>query len=363
MGRWRWVAVAAALVMAGSCAPGADPDPTVGTTAGGVLPSTSTTTTDPTGGLPLIHNHSGASDSRVRELAAEAIAGLGFADPDQAPNEADRWFVGNYYMAWIDQTGFYGKMNGLWRLDATAGDALDFVVRQQGRPVNFFVVGENGEGGWPTGYSGAEHLEFPNGTPEPDDFDQDSGSVSLVEISAPGRQPAITRMNSATFSWRSAPVDLLHRQPTPGVVNEAISGIDAHPDSTVLRIELVGPVSPEQRDTLSSAVAHATEDYAVVLVDDRTSTVLSEPLWKASLQEHPLLAQVVADVTRSRLFNTGSPPTIDSTGLDELTLDEFQSLCADLNIEADQLRDGAFEAMMALLAAEVGKATTGGGPL
>lgn len=200
-----------------------------------------------------------------------------------------------------------------------------------------------------------------SGTPEPDDFDQASGSVSLVEISEPGGAPTITHINSATFAWRSVTVDLLHRDPTPEVVNEAISVNDSAPDSTVLRVELVGPVSPEHRGTLSSTVAQTTEDYAVVLVDDATSTVLSEPLWKACLQEHPLLAQVVADVERSRLFNTGSPPAIDSAGLDELTLDEFQSLCAQLSIGTDQLRDGAFEAMMVLLAAEVGKTTTGGG--
>jgi DNA repair exonuclease SbcCD nuclease subunit len=199
------------------------------------------------------------------------------------------------------------------------------------------------------------------GTPEPDDFDQDSGSVSLVEISAPGERPTITHIDSATFSWRSVTVDLLQREPTPDIVNEAISGSDASPDSTALRIELVGPVSPEHRDTLSAAVAQATEDCAVVIVEDKTSTVLSEHFWNACLQEHPLLAQVVADVERSRLFTTGSPPTIETTGLDDLTLDEFQSLCAELNIEADRLRDGAFEAMMGLLAAEVGKAMTGGG--
>lgn len=200
-----------------------------------------------------------------------------------------------------------------------------------------------------------------SGTPEPDDFDQASGSVSLVEISEPGRQPTITQINSSTFSWRSVTVDLLHRDPMPEIVNEAISGNDTDPDSTVLRVELVGPVSPEHRDSLTATVDQATENCAVVLVDDATSTALSEPLWKACLQERPLLAQVVADVARSRLFNTGSPPTIDGAGLEELTLAEFHSLCADLKIEPDQLHDGAFEAMMALLAAKVGNAITGGG--
>ncbi len=202
-----------------------------------------------------------------------------------------------------------------------------------------------------------------SGTPEPDDFNQGSGSVSLVEIAAPGEQPKITLIGSATFSWQSVTVDLLHREPKPEIISESIPENAASPDATVLRVSLIGPVFPEHRDILSSIVAQATKDYAVVLVDDRTSTVLSEHLWQACLHEHPLLAQVVADVSRSRMFSTGHPMTIDCAGLDELTVDEFQSLCTQLKIGAGQLGDSAFEAMMALLAAEVGKAKTGGGAL
>ena len=79
------------------------------------------------------------------------------------------WFVGAYYVAWIDRTGFVGKMNGLWRLNGASGDALDFVIFEGDRPVNFFIVGENGQGEWPAGYPGSEHAEFPNTTPEPND--------------------------------------------------------------------------------------------------------------------------------------------------------------------------------------------------
>lgn len=200
-----------------------------------------------------------------------------------------------------------------------------------------------------------------SGTPEPDDFDQDSGSVALVEISAPGHKPVITQIDSAKFCWQSVTVDLLNRQPSPDIITASIQATATPPDATVLRIELVGPVSPEHRETLVSAIDRIAQDYAVVRVDDRTSTVLSESLWKACLQEHPLLAQAVADVGRARLFNTGCTPTVDTSAIEQLTLDEFQSLCDDLKIETQQLRDDAFEAMMALLAAEVGKAGTGCG--
>ena len=114
--------------------------------------------------LPLIHNHSTASRARVVALVRTALDGLGF-DPAgvEGPNPDDRVFVGQHYLAWIDQTGFYGKMNGLWTLDGAAGDALDFVVTDpDGRPVNLFFPGEDGEGRWPSSYKGAEHVEFPN---------------------------------------------------------------------------------------------------------------------------------------------------------------------------------------------------------
>lgn len=200
-----------------------------------------------------------------------------------------------------------------------------------------------------------------SGTPEPDAFEQDSGSIALVEISAPGREPTITRLDCATFTWHSVTLDFLNRAPALDVVTTAIASIKTPPAHTVLHVELVGPVSAESREPLATWILTATEDYAVVQVDDKTSTVLSESLWQACLQDHPLLAQVVADVERARLFNTGRPTVVESAALDEMALDEFQSLCADLKIEADALGENVFETMMGLLTAEVGKAATTGG--
>ena len=38
-------------------------------------------------------------------------------------------------MAWLDETGFYGKMNGLWALNGNV-ERLDFVLLDGERPVN-----------------------------------------------------------------------------------------------------------------------------------------------------------------------------------------------------------------------------------
>jgi hypothetical protein len=157
---------------AGAKGPPADPDPdaaTVVTPIDAAPTPVESIILEP--GFPLIHNHSGASRDRILALVRRALDGLGF-DPQsgEGPTPSDRAFIGQHYLAWIDQTGFHGKMNGLWVLDDGAGDALDFVVTDpDGRPVNMFVPGEDGEGHWPSSYKGAEHIEFPNRVVEPGD--------------------------------------------------------------------------------------------------------------------------------------------------------------------------------------------------
>lgn len=105
-----------------------------------------------------------------RLLAAEALDGLGFTpDAPDGPRREDLLVVADHYLAWIDQTGFVGKMNGLWWIVDTP-EGPDLALREaDGRPVNQFVVGEDGDGGWPSSYQGAEHIEFPNTTPDEGD--------------------------------------------------------------------------------------------------------------------------------------------------------------------------------------------------
>jgi len=121
-------------------------------------------------GKPSMWNFSAASDDRAKFLALVALDGLGFS-PGAAsgPHNKDRVFVGAYYIAWIDLTGFVGKMNGLWRMNGAPDDTLDFVVRDGDRPINLLIVGENGDGKFAPGYPGSEHAEFPNNTPEAND--------------------------------------------------------------------------------------------------------------------------------------------------------------------------------------------------
>ncbi len=135
--------------------------PDSGTPDGGEVPD------DPK--LPLLHNLSGASKAHIQGLTRQALNGLGFTG-DAAPSPDDRVFAGRHYLAWIDQTGFYGKLNGVWVLNGKVGDALDFVLKDpDGRPVNFLAPGENGDGRWLSAYKGGEHMEFPSRVAEAND--------------------------------------------------------------------------------------------------------------------------------------------------------------------------------------------------
>ena len=149
-------------------------------------------------GTPTIINKSGASDAHVAVLVAKAVKGLGFSTGDySAPNAMDQIFVGQYYMAWIDQTGFYGKMNGLWLLNGSSTDTLEFIQYDGTRPYNFFVVGESGAGQWLENYTGSEHFEIPHRVKEANDPDtcDDNGIDSLCNWYSVSEADAITGSN------------------------------------------------------------------------------------------------------------------------------------------------------------------------
>lgn len=121
-------------------------------------------------GMPKVINKSSADDKHIKKLINQAILGLGFTGAE-GPNASDLIFINNYYMVWIDQTGYYGKMNGLWLLNNEKGKKLDFheTIKTNNRITNFLSVAEEGKGEWPGSYMGAEHFEIPSFIKEEDD--------------------------------------------------------------------------------------------------------------------------------------------------------------------------------------------------
>jgi cysteine-rich repeat protein len=179
-------------------------------------------------GLPRVHDFSGAPAAHVDGLVRRALDGLGL-DAQTGPSAQDRVFVGRWYLAWIDETGFYGKINGMWALNGNI-EALDFVLLDGNRPVNIFVVGERGQGRWPGGYKGAEHIEFPNGVPEDDDDPNCGQNNSFCAQYSLGEAPHYTdpdiapwrACNEGSPSWdeRFEPIEVTATQTTLRIVYE-----------------------------------------------------------------------------------------------------------------------------------------------
>lgn len=87
----------------------------------------------------------------------------------------------------------------------------------RGRPVNALVVAEFGDGLWPGGYKGAEHIEVPNRMPDDDDDSACGNSDSFCSQYSHLEAPAY---NDATIpTWMACNADL----PSWTTHNEAIS--------------------------------------------------------------------------------------------------------------------------------------------
>ncbi len=201
-------------------------------------------------GLPRVHDLSGADPAHVDGLVRRALEGLGL-DPVTGPDPRDRVFVGRWYLAWIDETGFYGKLNGLWALNGDVAN-LDFVLLDADRPVSALVVGEHGDGAWPGGYMGAEHIEYPNGTPEADDEPGCANEGSFCAQYSLGEAPHYRDPDIPT--WRAC--------------NEGSPAFDRHfepieltPIEGGVRLMYEGPLTKQGDFGGSSSGRHCHEDW------------------------------------------------------------------------------------------------------
>mgnify|MGYP004045198465 CR=1 FL=1 len=201
-------------------------------------------------GLPMIYDFTGADSQVIDSLVRRALDGLGM-DSETGPNSLDKIFVNRWYIAWIDETGFYGKMNGLWSLNGDLAQ-LEFELLDGQRPVNTLVVGEFGRGTWPEGYKGAEHIEFPNATPEADDD---------PNCAAPGSFCAQYSLNEALeytdediAPWRSC---------NPGIArfSDHFPPIEVSIRNDGMRIMYEGPLTKEGDFGGSSTGANCHRDF------------------------------------------------------------------------------------------------------
>lgn len=101
-----------------------------------------------------------------------------------------------------------------------------------------------------------------SGTPEPDRFKHDKpGQALAVSIAGPGAVPEITAVETASFSWRTIPLELLSSDDSASAF-DALLQSDLPRRQTLMRIVASGRARLGGRTSLTAAFNTAAPDFA-----------------------------------------------------------------------------------------------------
>jgi DNA repair exonuclease SbcCD nuclease subunit len=112
------------------------------------------------------------------------------------------------------------------------------------------------------------------GTPEPDDFDQDSGVVLIVDLPGPGVAPVIERVTVGHYRWHK----LLVQLQSPGAVEQLkahLVSITQPLTSAVVHLDVRGAVSLSERAAIDEELANF--EASVQVMRARTNDLVPSP--------------------------------------------------------------------------------------
>ena len=112
------------------------------------------------------------------------------------------------------------------------------------------------------------------GTPEPDDFDQDSGAVLIVELRGPGVAPTVERVQVGSYRWHNLRAQLQ----SPGAVEQlraCLASVTQPLASAVVHLEVRGAVSLSERAAIDEELANF--EATVQVLRARTIDLIPSP--------------------------------------------------------------------------------------
>ena len=112
------------------------------------------------------------------------------------------------------------------------------------------------------------------GTPEPDDLDQDSGAVLIVELRGPGVAPTVERVQVGSYRWHNLRAQLQ----SPGAVEQlraCLASVTEPLASAVVHLEVRGAVSLSERAAIDEELANF--EATVQVLRARTIDLIPSP--------------------------------------------------------------------------------------
>lgn len=112
------------------------------------------------------------------------------------------------------------------------------------------------------------------GTPEPDNFDQDSGAVLIVELRGPGIAPTVERAQVGHYRWHNLSAQIQ----SPDAVKQFsahLASVTQPLASAVVHLEVRGAVSLSERAAIDEELANF--EVAVQVLRARTADLVPSP--------------------------------------------------------------------------------------
>jgi hypothetical protein len=143
------------------------------------------------------------------------------------------------------------------------------------------------------------------GTPEPDDFDQESGAALVVDIPGPGAIPVVERVCVSRYHWHKVSVDL-HSPDASQQLQAAVASHCGQMSTAVIDLSLSGTISLADRNSVELELANLEAGCQVLR--GHYDRLLEEPT-EADLDDigrHGFIATVVSRLRSLETNQQGS---------------------------------------------------------
>jgi DNA repair exonuclease SbcCD nuclease subunit len=186
------------------------------------------------------------------------------------------------------------------------------------------------------------------GTPETDEFDQtDSGFVAFVEVNEHGTPPRIEKLPVASLDWHTFDFDFLDVDAARQHLQTEMAKLNDRAKTAVLRIRVRGAAA---RDVLVSTrqwLDELLKPFPFAQVDDKSSLAFTPVELDFLKANHPILAQVLADLDQMAALTIGTRN--DSLSDEPLSPADKDRLLSEARIDQSELKADHFELARQLL--------------
>jgi DNA repair exonuclease SbcCD nuclease subunit len=194
------------------------------------------------------------------------------------------------------------------------------------------------------------------GTPEPDSFEQTaSGFVACAVISDRAAPPRVEQVRVSHCQWHTFDFDYLNAEAARTLLEQAVAALEGTADSSVIRVRLRGSAAREDSLSTSQWLHERLKPFPLAQWHDESSLALSPAELEFLKANHPILAQVLADLDQIAAFTTGVPQ--ENPGADPLSPAAADELLDRAHLDKTILMAAHFELARRMLLEKLQNAT------